>query len=136
MNRVATDGHRARRSARSVGLWAGILVPPAAWGVQLLVSDLLFELGCAPGAEGRGPFGLSLEAWTLGVTAVAAGATLVAGILAFRAWRGYGDADGTTWGERARTMGWWGLVSVGLYGALIVYGAFPPLLLEACVPSL
>ena len=132
---VSTDrADPARRTARSVALWAGIVVPPAAWAFQLMLSDLLFELGCAPGVRGQDVFGLSFQAATLLLTAVAAGATVLAGVLTLRAWRPLRHAEDTTWGERARTMGWWGLVSVGLYLAIILYGAFPPLFLEACAP--
>jgi hypothetical protein len=126
----------ARRTARSVALWAGILVPPAAWGLQLVVADLLFELGCAPGVRGHAVFGVSLRAWTLIVTAGAAAATVLAGLLAYRAWRRVPDTPGVTWAERARGMGWWGLVSAGLYLLIILFGAFPPLFLGECAPPL
>lgn len=126
---------QARRTGRSAALWAGILVPPAAWGAQLVIADLLFELGCAPGVRGNAFFGVGLRTWALLVTAGAAVATVVAGLLAYRAWRRVPDS-GSTWAERARGMGWWGLASVGLYLMIIVFGAFPPLFLSECAPPL
>jgi hypothetical protein len=133
---AASERSEARRTARSVALWAGILVPPAAWGAQLVMADLLFELGCAPGVGGRALFGVGLRAWALIVTAGAAGVTVLAGLLAYRAWRRLPDTSGVTWVERARGMGWWGLVSVGLYLTIIVFGVFPPLFLNECAPPL
>jgi hypothetical protein len=123
----------ARRSARSTALWAGILVPPAAWFAQLLVSDLLYELGCAPGARGGEVFGISVDVWSFLVGVAAAAATIVAGVFTYRAWRRTaGGPHEPTWSSRARDMGWWGLVSVGLYLLIIVFGLFPPLVLGRC----
>jgi hypothetical protein len=133
---AASARTEARRTARSVALWAGILVPPAAWGLQLVVADLLFELGCAPGVRGHVIFGVGLRTWTLVVTAGAAAATVLAGVLAYRAWRRVPDRPEVTWAERARAMGWWGLVSAGLYLLIILFGAFPPLFLNECAPPL
>ena len=48
-------------SARSFPLWFGVLAPPLAWGAHLLLGDLIFELGCAPGVRGHTLVGLSLE---------------------------------------------------------------------------
>jgi hypothetical protein len=123
----------AHRSARSPALWAGLLVPPAAWAVQLVVSDLLFELGCAPGVQGPGAFGVGLRTWSLLVGVVAALATMAAGLFTYRAWRRVpGGPHEPTWSNRARDMGWWGLVSVAFYLLIIVFGLFPPLLLADC----
>jgi hypothetical protein len=124
------------RATRSVALWAGILVPPAAWGVQLVLADLLFELGCAPGVRGHVVFGVSLSAWTLMVTAAATAATVAAGIGAFRAWRRTPSRTDATWAHRARGMAWWGIVSAGFYLLIILYGAFPPAFLNECAPPL
>ena len=133
---AASERSEARRTARSMALWAGILVPPAAWGAQLVMADLLFELGCAPGVRGRALFGVALRSWALIVTAGAAGVTVLAGLLAYRSWRRLPDTAGVTWAQRARGMGWWGLVSAGLYLTIIVFGVFPPLFLNECAPPL
>jgi hypothetical protein len=130
---TATRTEEARRSARSPALWAGVLVPPAAWLAQLLVSDLLYELGCAPGGGGGVVFGLGVEVWSFLVGVVAAAATIVAGVFTFRAWRRTaGGLHEPTWSGRAREMGWWGLVSVGIYLLIIVFGLFPPLVMDRC----
>ncbi|HEX2032188.1 MAG TPA: hypothetical protein VHL78_12450, partial [Actinomycetota bacterium] len=68
------------RSPRSLVVWAGLLVPPLAWGAQLVLADLLFELGCAPGVEGERLAGLGLGGWAVLVTVAAAAATAVTGL--------------------------------------------------------
>ena len=134
---TAARSEEARGSARSPALWAGLVVPPAAWGVQLVLSDLLFEMGCAPGVQGQGLFGVGLATWSLVVSAAAIAATAAAGLFTYRAWRRLRDvASDATWAHRAREMAWWGLVSVGLYLLIIVFGAFVPLILTECSASL
>jgi hypothetical protein len=134
---TASRTEEARGSARSPALWAGLLVPPLAWAVQLVLSDLLFELGCAPGVQGRGLFGVGLATWSLLVSVAAVAATAAAGVFTLRAWRRLrGLRSEATWAHRAREMSWWGLVSVGIYLTIIVFGAFVPLILSDCGASL
>jgi hypothetical protein len=130
------DPDMGRRTARSPATWAALVVPPLAWGFQLFVGDMLFELGCAPGVRGHVVFGLGLRPWSGIITGAAAGATLVAGAFAVRAWRRARSWGDVRWAERARTMLWWGLVSVGFYLLIILYGAFPPLFVNECAPLL
>jgi hypothetical protein len=121
-------------SPRSIPLWAGVVVPPLVWAIQLVLGDMLFEVGCAPGVEGRELAGLSLEAWSVAVSAAAAAVTVVAGVMAVRAWRRVrARSDGAPL-DRARAMAAMGVGSSGLYLALIVFGLFPPFLLETCAP--
>lgn len=120
------------RSPRSLVVWAGLLVPPLAWAGQLVLGDLLFELGCAPGVEAGRLAGLSLEVWALLVTVAAAGATAAAGVGAGAAWRRLRRAsDGVPLG-RARALAAMGAVQSVLYLALILFGFAPPLILEPC----
>jgi uncharacterized membrane protein len=134
---TASRSDEARSSARSPALWGGLLVPPTAWAVQLVLSDMLFEMGCAPGVQGRGLFGVGLATWSLVVSVAAIAATAAAGLFSYRAWRRLRDLGSeATWAARAREMAWWGLVSVGIYLSIIVYGAFVPLILTDCSASL
>ena len=95
---TAARSEEARGSARSPALWAGLVVPPAAWGVQLVLSDLLFEMGCAPGVQGQGLFGVGLATWSLVVSAAAIVTTAAAGLFTYRAWRRLRDvASDATW---------------------------------------
>ena len=51
-------------SSRSFAQWFGALGPPLAWGAHLVLGDLIFELGCAPGV-GPKILGLPLETWAI-----------------------------------------------------------------------
>jgi hypothetical protein len=123
-------------SPRSFALWFGVLGPPVAWGANLVLGDLIFELGCSPGLRGPGILGLSLEAWSLIQTVALAAVTVVAGVFAYRAWRELGRiSNGTAWG-RAHAMAIAGLASAAIYLALIVYGFMAPFFLDRCGTSL
>lgn len=120
------------RSPRSLVVWAGLVVPPLAWAGQLLLGDLLFELGCAQGVEGERLAGLSLTAWAVLVTAAAAAATALTGAAAGAAWRRLRrDRDGVALG-RARALAAMGAAHSVLYLSLILFGLAPPLVLEPC----
>ena len=119
-------------SPRSVALWFALLAPPLAWAAHVVVGDLLFELGCAPGARGQRFLGLPLEWWAIGQSVLLAGVCAGAGLLAWRARRELGGrADGTRL-LRARAMALGGLASAGLFLATILMGATAPLVLRGC----
>jgi hypothetical protein len=123
-------------SPRSFALWFGVLAPPLAWGVHLVLGDLIFELGCSPGAGGTGILGLSLETWAVLETVVAALITVAAGATAHAAWRRLrAISDGTAW-DRAHAMALAGMASAFIYLALIAYGFLAPLFLNRCTTSL
>ncbi len=106
-------------------MWAGLLVPPLAWGGHLVLGDLIFELGCAPGMDRPAIFGLSLEAWSALQTAVMALATVVSGLLAGRAWGQLRhERDGTAL-QRARALAMAGIASSLLYLLIILFGLVP-----------
>ena len=131
------DASEARRTARSPAVWAGLLVPPLAWAAQLVLSDLLFELGCGPGVRGSAVFGLSLRTVALMVSGLAVLATLAVGLATVREWRRLRDLpEEVTAAGRARDMAWWAVLSVGFYLVIIVFGIFPPLALAECAPLL
>jgi hypothetical protein len=123
-------------SPRSFALWFGVLAPPLSWGAHLVLGDLIFELGCAPGVGGSGILGLSLEAWALIQTVVFGGISAAAGFTAYNAWRRLrATSNGTAWG-RAHAMALAGIGSALLYGTLIVYGLMAPFFLNRCSTSL
>jgi hypothetical protein len=118
---------------RSVPLWAGVLVPPGAWAAQLFLSDLMIELACSPGNPGGDVFGADLRVWAVAGTVVLAAATVVAGVWAYGALRRLRDYPGEPgWLDRARAFAWAGVASAALYGALILFGLFGPLVLPSC----
>lgn len=123
-------------SPRSAALWFGVLCPPVAWGVHLVMGDLIFELGCSRGAGGRGLFGMSLESWALIETVLVAVVTAAAGAAAYAAWRRLQELpEGTAW-SRAHAMAVAGMGSALLYLLLIAYGSVAPLFLNGCGTSL
>jgi hypothetical protein len=123
-------------SPRSFALWFGVLAPPLAWGIHLVLGDLIFELGCSPGVSGPGILGLSLETWAVIETVVAAVITAVAGATAHAAWRRLRViANGTAW-NRAHAMALAGMGSAFIYLALIAYGFMAPIFLSRCSTSL
>lgn len=134
MTGAVATGERLRdpTSPRSVVMWVGLVVPPLAWGAQLVLGDFLFELGCAPGVEGERLAGLTLPGWAVVISVVAAAATATAGVGAALAWRRLrARADGVRLG-RARALAAMGAAHSVVYLALILFGAIPPLVLEPC----
>ncbi|MDP8956006.1 MAG: hypothetical protein M3N24_03485 [Actinomycetota bacterium] len=123
------------RSTRSIPLWAGVLVPPLAWLTQVVVGDLIYELGCAPGMRTKAILGLSLHAWALIQSFVLLAATVGAGLLVFRALGELKrDSDGASH-DRAMAMAYVGVASSVLYAVLISFGILPSLVLPQCLPS-
>jgi H+/Cl- antiporter ClcA len=123
------------RNTRSFPLWFGLLGPPAAWGAHLVLGDLIYEVGCAPGMSRHAILGQSLDFWALLMTAVLAAVTALAGVLAFRAWRQLRQQhDGTSLG-RASAMAIAGIASSLLYLLIILFALLPSLFLRVCSPS-
>lgn len=123
------------RNTRSFPLWFGLLEPPAALGVFIVLGDLIFELGCAPGMRTPEILGQSLVFWGVLMTATLAAVTALAGLLAFRAWRELRrQQNGTSLG-RATAMAVAGVGSSLLYLLILLFGLLPPLFLHVCTPS-
>lgn len=123
------------RSTRSFPLWFGILAPPLAWLTHLLLGDLIYELGCAPGMRAKEILGLSLHTWTVAATATLLAVTVAAGILALRALRQLrAESDGGSL-DRATAMAFVAVASSALYGAILAFGLVPSFVLPSCLPS-
>ena len=140
-----TEGGRPRRrgragsidprNTRSFPLWFGLLGPPAAWGLHLVLGDMIYEIGCAPGMRRHAILSQSLDFWALFVTSVLAAVTALAGVLAFRAWRELRrQRDGTSL-SRASAMAIAGIASSLLYLMIILFALLPSLFLRVCSPS-
>jgi hypothetical protein len=157
---VAVNGARVAAgptSARSFALWFGVLGPPLAWASHLLLGDGLYELGCSPGFARPRIYGLPFDVWALLMTALLLGVDVLAGLLAFRAFRTIrqrrreaeaGVERATAAGllppdevretarDRAYGMAVAGIASALLYGLLLVYGLLPPFFLRTCSISI
>jgi hypothetical protein len=111
--------------------WFGILGPPAAWAVQLLISDAFAEVGCEAG--GFSSISLVLVVITVATLAVAVAAGIVA-FVRFRQTRARDDGPARL--ERMRFMALLGCMSSGLFIVLIFLGGIVPhLVLSTCTPS-
>jgi hypothetical protein len=123
------------RSTRSFPLWFGILAPPLAWFMNLLLGDLIYELGCAPAMRSKEILSLSLHTWTVAATILLLALTVLAGVLAFQALRRLmAQSDGGSL-DRATAMAFVGVASSLLYGAIQVFGLLPSFVLPPCLPS-
>jgi hypothetical protein len=125
---------RDPEGSRSFPLWFGVLGPPLAWAAHLLLGDLLFELGCSPGFSRHEIYGLPFQFWALLQTALLLGVDVLAGALAWRAYRTLGriGVEDETRHGRARGMALAGIASSAIYGALLLYGLLPTFFLSPC----
>ena len=119
---------------RSFPLWFGVLAPPLAWASHLLLGDALYELGCAPGFSVREIYGLPFQFWALLQTGLLLAVDVVAGLLAWWAYRSLRRPVGedTAKRERARGMAVAGVASSVIYGLLMVFGLLPTFFLSPC----
>jgi hypothetical protein len=126
-------------SPRSLALWFGLGGPPLAWATNLVLGDLIFELGCAPGVRtvrGRHQIlGLPLAGWTLIETAFLTGVIVAAGLTALWAWRQVRDKRGIAV-SRAKALALGGIASSLFYVVLLAFGFLPTFFLHTCHTSL
>jgi hypothetical protein len=121
-------------SPRSFLVWFGLFGPVVAWGANLVLGDLIFELGCGPATRGR-LFGMSVSVWAAIQTAVALAIALAAGACAVAAWRRIRRiSNGTRW-ERAHALTLGAMASSGLFALLIAWSFLTPVILPACGSS-
>jgi hypothetical protein len=116
---------RFSRTRGKLALWAGLLVPPAAWMLHLLVSYSLQRYICRTGAVWL--FHLTTAATLLPVIAV--------GWVAWRAWRDTGAPRETTGSGvlgRSRFMALSGVALSIAFAVLILVEWIPVYLLDPC----
>ena len=116
------------KSPRGVAtLWAGILGGPIAWTVQFLVNYPVSSLSCVPQYRSEHP--VVFIATTVGALAT----TMVCAFLSWMAFQrtpeGSNLEGGKPW-DRARFMALVGLLTSGLFVAVIVAMALPPWMLK------
>jgi hypothetical protein len=105
-------------------LWAGILAGPLAWALELVVNYALVKPACG---RGWSPFNV-----------VTLGALLIVAAGAFASWRALtatptdAPTDGGHPIDRSRAMAIYGLWSAALFGVVVVAGAVPQWMLDAC----
>jgi hypothetical protein len=123
-------GGRAR-DPHAVGLlplWLGLVVPPLAWTLHLLVGYWLDALACHAGAAN---VALLLHLLTLATLAL----TAAAGVVAYLAWDRSdvgGRLDARAPAGRSGFLALFGVLMSGLFFLVILAGAVPDLMLGPC----
>jgi len=112
-------------SPQGIGaLWIGVLAGPVAWALDLTVSYAIVQWTCGGGPR-----------FVLHLITVASLAIIGGG--AYAAWRALGSGpavadDGHFPEERGRFMALLGLVTCALFALVVIAGAIPRLILDAC----
>jgi len=114
-------------SSRSFALWFGVLGPPVAWGANVVLGDLIYELGCSAGMRRTAIFGLSLRVWGVLQTAVLEAVIILAGIGAWRAWQRLRPLENGTATQRAKVLATAGIASALGYSAMLLFAFAPQL---------
>ncbi|HEX8073126.1 MAG TPA: hypothetical protein VF546_24475 [Pyrinomonadaceae bacterium] len=107
--------------------WAGVLVAPCVWALQMELSYLLVQPACQAGRN------LSLHVVTVGALLLAAGG----GLLAWRNWRQAGarwQAEAGDAVARSRFMGLLGLLLSAMFCLAILAQGIPSFVLHPCQP--
>ena len=108
-----------------LALWAGILAGPAAWALDLCVSYALVKWTCSSQREAV------LHMTAAAALIVVAGGAIVS-LLALRRTAPQMPTDGGDPRQRARFMALLGLTSCALFALMVVAGAIPWWVLDAC----
>jgi hypothetical protein len=125
-------------SSKSLALWFGVLGPPFAWAANLVLGDLIYELGCQAGMRRTAIFALSLRVWGVLQTAVLEVVIILAGLAAWRAWTRLRHLENGTVTQRAKVLAMVGVVSAIGYSALLLFSFVPQLAFfhDVCATSL
>jgi hypothetical protein len=124
-----------RREIRgSARLWAGLLIGPVAWAIQLGSNWFLSEVVACRPTGGKGEvFGIQLDPFAALLNTVLLAATVAAGILAWRSMSKLDrDGDDTTAG-RARWMARGGVINSITFGSIIAVSYFAAIFNPGCV---
>jgi hypothetical protein len=108
-------------------LWAGILLPPAAWFLSQQISYILVLWACAS----RRQFALPLVTLAMLLPAGAGG------VMAWRSWQRTKQDPAYKAGSmllRNRFMAFGGILSSGMFSLAILAQAIPSFILSACTP--
>jgi hypothetical protein len=127
------------RSPRSLPLWFGLAAPVFAWATNLVLGDLIFELGCSAGVRSAGGhrkiLGLPLETWAVIETVAFAVVVVVAGLGALWSWRQLHGERGIAV-TRGRAMALGGMASSVYYLLFLVFAFLSVFWLHTCQTSL
>jgi hypothetical protein len=110
---------RAPQSPVSPVLWYAVLGAPAAWVAQFGISYWMTQAKCSVAGE---RWGISVDAWTIGLTVLSVAIALGAGLVALALLRATGqdDVEGAPPGGRSRFFALVGLAVTPLFLAIIL----------------
>ena len=115
--------------------WLAVLGPPLAWAAQFVVGYGFGETACSAGGR---RWGISVDAWTAGLTAAAALVALGGGAAALTVFRQTREARGEGGSEedpplgRLHFLATIGLVTAPLFLIAIVMGGVGAIVLPDC----
>jgi hypothetical protein len=125
---VASGGStHATHVTRDRLLWTGVLAGPVAWALELLINYALVKPACGRGWS-SGPFNFV----TIGALAI----VLLGAAAAWRALAATPPGAATDGGhplERSRAMAIYALASCAFFAVVVVAGAVPQWMLDACL---
>ena len=132
MEQPALEHNRPDRRDR-LTLWAGFLSGPVIHSVYFLIVYVLGEFGCLGGLGSATLLGMSLILLvTLVLTVIAAAATLIIGIGAYRRWRRIRNETNAWPDDPGGFMSFTGTWLNGFYTVLILLTGLQTLFLETC----
>jgi hypothetical protein len=110
---------RAPQSPASPVLWYAVLGAPVAWAAQFGISYWMTQAKCSVAGE---RWGISVDAWTIGLTVLSVGMAVGAGLVALGLLRATAqeNAEGAPPGGRTRFFALVGLAVTPLFLAIIV----------------
>jgi uncharacterized membrane protein len=125
-----------KRPSPTALMWFGLFGAPAAWTLQHVSGLELQYAQCHDNTTGPG-WRFNVDAWTLGITLVAAAIAVLAGLSAVAAWRSARDADDDDAPPAGRThfLGIVGLMISPLFLAIILMSGLGEVFLPRCVQS-
>jgi Mn2+/Fe2+ NRAMP family transporter len=120
------------RPVRLWPLWFGILGPPAAWAVQLLVAYSAEELACSRGSLERTVWGLSVNALGIAMTIFGVSVTVASAWGSRRALKSLKNREDDPAVQRSAFMASFGLYSAVFFLIVILLTAVGPLGIPSC----
>ena len=135
MEHAASEQITRRESIGSWKLWFGVLTGPLVWITHLVVGYSTEEwFACSPSSTHPGELlGLGVHTFVVAITILAAGITVVSGLVALSCFRKLKSVVGDESG-RARWMATVGVMNAVLYFLLII-GGTGAILLSVCENS-
>ncbi len=134
----STDAATGRQGGALL-LWLGLLIPPAAWMIQLFALYMLEDfISCTPGSRTPGLIaGVGVRPIALVLTGILGLLTIGAGISSLFLWKSSKGDDPTGGPLTARRwMALAGIMNSALFAIIILIKAAPPLILGVCESAL